>query len=57
MKKEVDRLKDKIDKMKTSHDNEKKGIKQVALNYAIEYFKTKSKELIMLFTNECMKML
>jgi len=29
----------------------------VALNYAIEYFKTKSKELISLFTNESMKML
>ena len=57
MRKEVDRLKDKIDKMKTAHDNEKKSIKQVALNYAIEYFKTKSKELIMLFTNESMKML
>lgn len=57
MNKEIMRLKDKLEKINLAHENEKKGIKQVALNYAIEYFKTKSKELISLFTNESMKML
>jgi hypothetical protein len=43
--------------MKAAHEAEKKGIKQSSLQYAIDYFKTKSKELIQLFTNEAMKML
>jgi hypothetical protein len=43
--------------MEIAHEHEKKGIKKVSLDFAIDYFKSKSKELISLFTNEGIKML
>lgn len=55
--KDVKTLQGKVEKMKQSHELEKKNIKNVALTYAIDYFKKKTKDLVTLFTNEGMKML
>jgi meiotically up-regulated gene 157 (Mug157) protein len=43
--------------LRLAHENEKRGIKNAALEYAIEHFQMKTKELILLFTNESVKML
>ena len=43
--------------MKKFHDIEKKKIKKTALNYAIIYYKNKSKDLTDIFTKEGIKLL
>jgi len=43
--------------LKADHEIEKKKIRKVALNFAIEYYKQISKELSMIFTTEAMKIL
>ena len=43
--------------MLSVHEMEKKQIKKAAMNYAILYYKNKSKELTNIFTIESIKML
>ena len=43
--------------MTETHDIEKKQIKKAAMNYAILYYKNKSRELTNIFTAESIKML
>ena len=46
-----------IEKIKIIHEAEKKKIKKTALNYAIIYYKNKSKDLTDIFTKEGIKLL
>lgn len=50
-------LQQKIKKMIIDHDIEKKQIKKAAMNYAILYYKNKSRELTNIFTSESIRML
>ena len=43
--------------MTETHDIEKKQIKKAAMNFAILYYKNKSRELTNIFTAESIKML
>ena len=43
--------------MLNDHDIEKKQIKKAAMNYAILYYKNKSRELTNIFTSESIRML
>lgn len=43
--------------MAKDHDIEKKQIKKAAMNYAILYYKNKSRELTNIFTSESIRML
>ena len=47
---EINNLKSEILKMKKNHEAEMKKIKKVALNYAIIYYKSKSRDLTDIFT-------
>ena len=44
-------------KIKQDHERDKKRIKKAALSYAINYYKTKSKDLTQIFTKEGLRML
>ena len=55
--KDIKTLQSRVEKIKQSHELEKKNIKNIALTYAIDYFKKKTKDLIQLFTSEAIKML
>ena len=46
-----------MSKINIIHDQEKKNIKKSAMNYAIIYYKNKSRELTNIFTNEGIKLL
>lgn len=46
-----------LKKLNFKHEQEKKQIKQTAMNYAIIYYKNKSQELTSIFTNEGIKLL
>lgn len=54
---DLENLKRKIEKMKVSFEITKKNIKKVALDFAIDYFKSKSNELSIIYTGETMKIL
>lgn len=43
--------------MKVSFEITKKNIKKVALDFAIDYFKSKSNELSIIYTGETLKIL
>ena len=44
-------------KIRQDHEKDKKRIKEAALSYAINYYKSKSKDLTSVFTKEGLRML
>ena len=50
-------MKKKTLKLKQDHERDKKRIKKAALSYAINYYKSKSKDLTQIFTKEGLRML
>ena len=54
---EINNLKKELSKINYNNDLEKKNIKKSAMNYAIIYYKNKSKELTSIFTQEGIKLL
>ena len=54
---DVERMQNKMNRMKVEFQLTKKNMKKVCCDFAIDYFKSKSTELTRLFTNECLKLL
>lgn len=54
---QIQELKLEIDRQKDKFEIDKKHIKKNAMNYAIIYYKNKSKELTNIFTSEGIKLL
>ena len=53
----INQLKNQLNKIDIIHEIEMKNVKKSAMNYAIIYYKNKSKELTSIFTSEGIKLL